>query len=188
MHQNDNKLNLKASSLGRELDSHITIKYGLLSDEVEPIKKLFKNQKPFKATLGEIKHFEPKGMPFDVLCVEVFSKDLSDMNEKITKELKCATGLPSDEYHPHITIAYIKKGTCKDLYGNKEFVGKEITIDSVEFSPVEGDKFTIELGNKKEAKICYTYKIGDKVRDRSNGKVGIIKEINGKEVILEEVL
>ena len=139
------------NNLGRELDSHITIKYGIISDDVKQVEKLFKGIKQFKATLGDVKHFSPEGREFDVLTVSVESKDLSDMNGKITKELKCATGLPSDEYHPHITIAYIKKGKCKDLYGNKEFVGKEITIDSVEFSPVEGDKTTIELGNKKEA-------------------------------------
>ena len=139
------------NNLGRELDSHITIKYGIISDDSKQVEKLFKNIKPFKATLGEVKHFSPEDRLFDVLTVSVESKDLSDMNEKITKEIKCATGLPSDEYHPHITIAYIKKGTCKNLYGNKEFVGKEITIDSVEFSPVKGDKSTIELGNKKEA-------------------------------------
>jgi 2'-5' RNA ligase len=147
----DEDIYMKDGLLGRELDSHITIKYGIISDNPKEVEKLFEGMKPFKATLGEVKHFSPEDRDFDVLTVSVESKDLSDMNEKITKELKCATGLPSDEYHPHITIAYIKKDTCKDLYGNKEFVGKEITIDSVEFSPVEGDKTSIELGNKKEA-------------------------------------
>jgi 2'-5' RNA ligase len=147
----DEDIYMKDGLLGRELDSHITIKYGIISDNPKEVEKLFEGMKQFKATLGEVKHFSPEGREFDVLTVSVESKDLSDMNEKITKELKCATGLPSDEYHPHITISYIKKGTCKDLYGNKEFVGKEITINSAVFSPVEGDKSTIELGNKKEA-------------------------------------
>ena len=147
----DGDIYMKDGLLGRELDSHITIKYGIISDDFKEIEKLFKGIKQFKATLGEVKHFSPEEREFDVLTVSVESKDLSDMNEKITKEIKCATGLPSDEYHPHVTIAYIKKGKCKELYSNKEFMGKEIIIDSVEFSPVKGDKISIELGNKKEA-------------------------------------
>lgn len=135
---------------GRELESHITIKYGLLTNESKDVAKFFKGISPVEIKLGKTKHFEPPELPFDVVTIEVISDVLPELNKKICGELECADGL-IEEYRPHITVAYVKRGTGKKYIGDSFIEGSELTLDEVVFSPVEGERTTFNLGSEKEA-------------------------------------
>lgn len=137
----DNVLYLdEDGNLGRELESHITIKYGLLTNDAKDVRQMFNDEKPFHAKLGKVKHFQPPELPFDVLTVEVISDDLQKVNKKVCEKFECAQGLPSDEYHPHITIAYLKRDKAKEYIGAEVFEGKEIELDTIIFSPKKGNR------------------------------------------------
>jgi hypothetical protein len=54
----------------------------------------------------------------------------------------------SDEhpvYRPHCTVAYIKKGTCSELSGDRSLAGLKATVNSLVFSSKDGEKYTIDL-------------------------------------------
>lgn len=137
--------------LGRELEPHVTVKYGLLEDNPKTVRRFFNDSKPFKAKLGKVRHFEPPEMEFDVVTVEVISKDLEEMNKKVTDHFKCAHGLVSNEYHPHITLSYVKRGKGKDYVGSDEFEGKEIILDTLIISPRKGNRTYFSIGSDKES-------------------------------------
>jgi 2'-5' RNA ligase len=148
----DDALYIDEDKFGRELEVHITIKYGLVDDNPKTARRIFNDHKPFKGKLGKVKHFEPdvEYAEFDVVTVEVVSEDLEHMNKEVCEKLECAKGLVSDEYHPHITLAYVKKGLGKDFIGSTEFEGREIELDTVVFSPAVGNKTYFSIGNEKD--------------------------------------
>lgn len=137
--------------LGRELESHITVKYGLTTNDAKGVRRSFNNEKPYHAKLGKVRHFEPPESPFDVVTVEIISEDLEKANKRITEDFDCAEGLVSDVYHPHITIAYVKRGTAKDFIGSDDFEGKEIDIDTFIFSPHKGNRTYFSISQEKES-------------------------------------
>jgi len=149
----DEDLYLDGEKFGRELESHITIKYGLLTDDGKHVRRSFNDSKPFKAKLGKVRHFEPPELPFDVLTIEVISDDLQKANAMICDKFDCAEGLVSDEYKPHITIAYMKRGDAKEYVGADEFEGKEIVLDTVIFSPNKGNRTYFSIGTDKESSL-----------------------------------
>lgn len=140
-------------NLGRELQAHVTIMYGLLTDDAKSVRRSFNHTKPFKAKLGKVRHFQPPERDFDVVTVEVVSDDLTAANKMIEDKFDCADDLPSSgEYKPHVTIAYVKRNAAKKHIGSDEFDGIEIELDTLVFSPRVGNKTHFSIGsNKKQA-------------------------------------
>jgi len=146
------KKNLKRDWLapdGLEKNPHVTLLYGLLSDnpgQTKPIAKQF--GKTITLTLDELDFFSKPD--HDVLFISVASKDLHKLQQALDK-------LPNETdyklYKPHVTIAYLKKGYAKQFKGQKPF--KEIItkngftfgkrddtkefIPTIERSPLFGD-------------------------------------------------
>lgn len=101
----------KENEFGRENEPHVTILYGPHGDiPDEDIEKVIKKLKPPKITLQKISAFENE---FDVLKFDVESDDLHEMNEKF-KKFPYTSDYP--DYHPHATIAHLKKGTGKKYF------------------------------------------------------------------------
>lgn len=182
----DDKIYLdEDGNLGRELESHITVKYGLLTNDAKDVRRSFNNEKPFKAKLGKVKHFQPPELPFDVLTVEVISEDLEKANKKVCDNFECAKGLVSDEYHPHITIAYVKRDTAKDYIGSDIFEGKELELDTLVFSPHKGNRTYFSISNDKESAFIlekinkFAVDWGESAWIDPNGKVYSLKDENG---------
>ena len=131
----------KENKDGYELDPHVTVLYGLHTTNFKDVEKIIKNQKQFEIKLEKISIFDTNP-DYDVLKIEVESDELRKLNDKL-KSLPYTNSFKS--YKPHCTIAYIKKGECKDLIGNKTFYGKKFKIKELVFSPSSGSMVKMEL-------------------------------------------
>lgn len=126
---------------GRETDAHVTVKYGLHTDDVSDVEEFTDGYGPISLTFGETGYFA--GDEYDVLFVEVDSPELVELNALISEGLSVTDTYP--EYHPHATIAYLKSGLGARYAGNTEFVGKTAVINQVLFSPADGEKQVLDL-------------------------------------------
>lgn len=116
---------------GKEHKPHITVLYGIKPIEEEKAKKIL-SKIPGKlvATLDEISLFEDcksdDGEKFDVLKIDVKSPHLAKVNEKLRKSVEYEN---KHDYHPHVTLAYLKPGKGKEFVGDKRFKGKKFLFE-----------------------------------------------------------
>jgi hypothetical protein len=138
---------------GIQLESHISLKYGLLTNEFEEVKKALEGEKAPHIKFGKTSFFEPEGKDYDVVIISVESEDLQKLNEKLCSQVE-HEDLQFKEYHPHVTVAYVKKGLGKNYDGKDIITDEELDFDVLIFSPKEGEKRELELVRaiKKEAK------------------------------------
>lgn len=137
----DNIPNDILSKHGREEDVHVTIKYGLHTENFDLIKTIFKDEKPIKLELGKIGYF--RGDDNDVVLIKVNSDDLVKLNEKICNELQYTDTF--SEYKPHCTIAYVKKGEAHKYAGDSFFKGQKITVNKIIFTDKIDNEYKINL-------------------------------------------
>lgn len=121
---------------GLEEDIHITVKYGLHTDDAADVRKALATYVgPIRVTLGKTNYFTSP--EYDVLYVEVKSDDLVELNRRLGESLENTTTHPI--YTPHVTIAYLKPGELAKRYaGLSNFEGMGATIGSVRFSSSGG--------------------------------------------------
>mgnify|MGYP000064117304 CR=1 FL=1 len=96
---------------GLEDEPHLTLLYGFHKDEVtfDDISKHFKGIEEIDVEIESVGIFENE--KYDVVKFNVKkTEDIMDFNEKLSK-LPHTTNFP--DYHPHITIGYVKPGTGK---------------------------------------------------------------------------
>ena len=115
---------------GRQLEIHVTLKYGLLTDDVKEIEQALKGEKAPKIKFGKTSFFEPEGKDYDVAIIEVESEDLQKLNKKLCDSVKHEDTTGS-EYHPHVTIAYVKRGLGATYKGKDILSGEEIALNQV---------------------------------------------------------
>jgi len=73
---------------GRETDTHITVVYGLCTEDHKIVKQILSGTKPIKATMKKVGFFKNND-DFDVVIVKMESKDLEDLNnERLLKTYK----------------------------------------------------------------------------------------------------
>lgn len=128
-------------TLGREKDTHVTVKYGLHTNSPNEVIKLIEDFGHFTIKLGKVSKFSAEF--FDVLKIEVHSEKLHELNGLISDNLECTDKHP--KYQPHVTIAYVEKGSCDDLLGNDHFDGLSWVATAVKFSNKESEKTIISL-------------------------------------------
>lgn len=125
---------------GLEDDPHITVKWGLFTDDVEEIKEAIGDASGGSVELGETSLFEKD--EYDVLKVTCTSKDLTKIHNNLES-------LKNDDDHPtyniHITLAYLLPGKGKKYAGRTEFVGKTFNFNEVFFGDTEGKDTKIGL-------------------------------------------
>ena len=126
---------------GREEEVHITILYGFIFDDPKPIEDFLKAYKPFAVTLNKSSMFnnDPKN---DVLKISVNSPALQKLHSYLREKFKTEKGFP--EYHPHITVAYLKKGYV-EKYLDKDFSDNSFIVDTLFFSDTKNKKTNIKL-------------------------------------------
>jgi len=119
-------------------EAHVTLLYGytdtLPDKDVEEIISKFE---PIEITLRKISTFDKDDC--DVLKFDVEGDELFNYN-KLLSELPNETDFPN--YHPHLTIAFVKKGKLtpemkKDLTGDDILV---VTSNKVVYSKPDGSK------------------------------------------------
>jgi 2'-5' RNA ligase len=128
--------------LGRELQPHITVKYGIKSDDVADLREVLKGVPPIRARLGDVSLF--KNPKHDVLKIDVDSEDLQRVHELISNHFDNDDTWP--EYRPHATIAYLKPGMGKNYLNLNQLAGEELVFDYITFRDRKGQKHRIRLG------------------------------------------
>lgn len=129
-------------SYGLETEPHTTLLYGLHSDEIED---------------GDVINTSNKGIPkelklhnaslfnndkYDVLKFDVDNQDLHRINAELTK-FPHTTNFP--DYHPHSTIAYLKKGSGQkycDMLNGQSFI---VNPSKIVYSKPDGEKIEHQL-------------------------------------------
>ena len=135
-------------SLGRELNSHVTIKYGLETTNAEDVEKLVKESgiKEISIVLKEISLFECD-TPYDVLKIDVDSEELHELH-------RIFSTLPNSDTHtnyiPHLTIAYLQKGAGAKYVGGTDFSNISFKTDSFYFKGKDGSSKRIDLSSRVE--------------------------------------
>lgn len=126
---------------GIEDHCHITVKFGLHDSSPDKVRKVIRDFGPISLTFGGTSLFTSD--MHDVLIVEVDSDDLHRLNALIKKSVKCTDTFPV--YKPHLTIAYLKPGKGKKYKGRDDFAGISCTVDKVEFSSKDRQKYTLPI-------------------------------------------
>lgn len=124
---------------GRESEPHVTIKYGFSPDLTDgEVKKMLTGVKKFTVTASGISTFSPE--KFDVVKFDVVP------NGQLLSLRKLADKFPNKDshpnFHPHMTIAYVKKGTFPNKVDGKNLT---FTIDRMVYSTKENVKTEYKL-------------------------------------------
>jgi hypothetical protein len=126
---------------GREDDPHITVLYGVENGGKDQVKKLIGQiETPLSASLGVVSKF--RNEKFDVLKIEVKSEDLHELNGLIKDNVNWKNSYT--DYHPHVTIAYLKKGKGDEFVGDQRFVGKELAFSKILYSDKDWKKAVLK--------------------------------------------
>lgn len=131
---------------GRETDPHVTVKYGLHTDDPADVEELLCEYGPVEVTLQGVEAFD-SSPEYDVLYVAVESEDLRALNRLITAKLECTDSHP--EYVPHATLAYVAKGAGASVVGDSFAEGETFTADRAVFSSKDGDEKEILLSGSE---------------------------------------
>ena len=133
------------SSYGLEDEPHTTLLWGLHDNvKTEQIKEVIKLFEFGKYKLYNPSLFQNEG--YDVLKFDVMGKNLHDINEKL-KKLPHTSTYP--DYHPHMTVGYLKPGKGKQYAEKlKKFKNIELIPTHVVYSKTDGSKDIIEINTK----------------------------------------
>jgi len=93
---------------GKETEAHTTVKYGLHTQDHQEVFDFCEEYSnlPFEIILKNFSLFENE--EYDVLKLEVESKELRTLNKKICDNFEFTDSFPN--YNPHCTLAYLKSG------------------------------------------------------------------------------
>ena len=124
---------------GRETEPHVTIKYGFLPDlTADEVKKILTGVKKFSVTASGISTFSPE--KFDVVKFDIVP------NGQLLALRKLADAFPNKDehpqFHPHLTIAYVKKGSFPNKVTGKNII---FTIDRMVYSTSQSVKTEYKL-------------------------------------------
>lgn len=129
-------------TFGREDEIHITVLYGIHTDNYDEVKSILENAGPAKIILGKTEVFS-NPFKFDVLMIEAFSNELIYLNNKLREQLKFTNNYM--QYNPHVTVSYVKKGKGWKHRGVNLWEGQEFVCNYAVFSAKNGVKQRISL-------------------------------------------
>lgn len=97
---------------GIEEDPHVTVLYGFLPEvKKEDINMFMEDKCIFRKDINFTRISLFENSEFDVVKLDVDSDKLHKYNKFFTDNFPYETNFPN--YHPHLTIAYVKKGKGK---------------------------------------------------------------------------
>jgi len=139
----DDKLYTEEDSQGREDTIHVTLFYGITSNDPDKTAKLLSKVKPFEIRLGLINAFKNDNN-YDVLKIEVESSELEKLHYEISDKIENTNDFAT--YEPHVTILYAKKDSINNLIGDESFKGKIFKSDDIVFSGSDKNETKLNLG------------------------------------------
>jgi hypothetical protein len=133
---NDEDLYTEGDDYGIETEPHITVLYGFHKDiDMKKLKELLFPLSELEITSSKISIFENE--KYDVLKYDIDSDKLFELNDLMTENFEYTTDFP--DYHPHVTIAYLKPGRGKK-YVTELKEAKEFKAKTYKFSHPDGKK------------------------------------------------
>jgi len=165
----------------RENQPHVTVLFGLHTDSADSLEPQVTALAPIAIQLGPCTCFHGEEGKPDVLKIDVISKGLHALHEELCKQPHTKT---HPEYHPHITVAYVKPGWGA-YYAQRlnDLEGKVAVFDRMIFSNKLREHYPIRLtGQAQFDEKDPPHRIGHKVRvkptaARLHGSEGIISHI-----------
>lgn len=137
INQDDLYISDEMGGYGLETEPHCTLLYGLHDNEVTPeqIGEILNGQSYTICRAHNLSLFE--NPQYDVLKYDIEGGNLRETNE-LLKQFPFTTDYP--DYHPHMTVAYLKPGLGK-LYVER-LGGKELSITPQHtiYSRTNGDR------------------------------------------------
>lgn len=131
---------------GLSNDVHITVKYGLLEDDLEKVAGVIAGTEPIVVRLGRASIFHNESQA--VLKLGVESPGLKALHHKLAGSLRNVNTYR--DYRPHVTVAYMVKKEDDPYYYrtffNDSFEGREFTVGQILLSRSNGQKFEISFG------------------------------------------
>lgn len=130
--------------------NHVTVRYGIQSDDVEGVRKFLQKQKPFEATLGKTEKFDPteQSEGAAVIKAPIDSQEMHRINGELEKHGDFID--PTFDYKPHATVAYVKPETAHKYVGMDMTNGKKFLVDSITISGRDGKQEVVKLEGKGE--------------------------------------
>ena len=129
---------------GIEDGAHVTILYGLDNEsDYFPLRREFVDSGKMVGKLGAIEIFNTSD-EFDVVYVSVDSLAFQKANSKI-RTMFPKMKLTYPVYKPHMTLAYVKKGSHDHLIGRNNWEGNEIVGHKLQFCHIDNYKLEIPL-------------------------------------------
>lgn len=129
------------ATFGLETEPHCTLLYGLHENvTLDTIEEIITNFEFGVCSIEEASLFEND--KFDVLKFDVKGSGLHNCNKALS-ELPHTTDYP--DYHPHMTVAYLKKGTGKRYINILNSTNRGLKPEYAVYSQPDGTKTKIKL-------------------------------------------
>lgn len=128
--------------------THITVRYGIDSDDTAAMIEYLASQAPFTVSLGKTKSFPPSDHSEGaaVLIAPVNGPELARMNEKLG-QLGDFTEASFD-YVAHATIAYVDPDSIEKYVGMPETDGQTFSVDEVVVIAKNKAQTSVRLGGQ----------------------------------------
>lgn len=137
---------------GREGKPHLTVKYGLRSDDPSPVLKAASGHDTVRLRLGRTAFFPDSGSGDVVYLTVENAGQLRRLNRDIADACPHADTRPA--YRPHVTLAYVKPGRGELYADDDTLAGLELAFDELTFSPADGDPVTLPIGGGDAGKAA----------------------------------
>lgn len=176
---------------GRESEVHVTVKYGLEMKEPSPeLLRVIEETQPFEIEILNCSIFENE--LYDVIKFDVEGEGLRALNKRISA---FRNGDEHPDYKPHMTVAYVVKGTCRELDGKplspeEDAAANHFIAKAVVFSDTNGLKRTLFLGkpNISEAIIHPSKSEVDYTYQSALAQIAKARELNAEGIPWKEAL
>jgi 2'-5' RNA ligase len=128
---------------GRETDPHVTVRYGLHTEDPDDVREILADAWPATIEMGRTSFFQtPIG---DAVFVYAKSWEVEELNERLAKLPHTTTHA---EFIPHITLAYVKPGMGGKYADDNAVAGKVFKVNDLTFSSKNGTETKIPLGQR----------------------------------------
>ena len=136
----DDLYNDEEGDKGRETEPHVTVRYGITDTTPDKIVHAVSHTGPIRIKLGPISKFDTNPA-YDVLKLDIDSPHLHRLNSLVDSNAPFKSEFR--DYHPHITLAYVRKGKASHLVGMHPFKGMGFTASSLQFRNPLGESTDI---------------------------------------------